>query len=117
LKVDAALSKEGEANVTANGADFTTGNRDGIEEQKLLPDDQLLYCFTSPTGAAAIVSVLKRSRYIAAARTISTPRKWCIQVLNDSHRPSAWYPLLLLLPSFLFTRVADTPRENVCIQL
>jgi hypothetical protein len=39
--VGAGLSKEGEANVAADGADITTGNRDGSEEQKCLPVDQL----------------------------------------------------------------------------
>lgn len=38
MKVDAALSKEGEASVAADGAGITTGNRDGIKEQKFLPD-------------------------------------------------------------------------------
>lgn len=40
-EVGAGLSKEGEANVVADGADITTGNRDGTKEQKCLPGDQL----------------------------------------------------------------------------
>jgi hypothetical protein len=40
-EVGAGLSKEGEANVVADGADITTGNRDGTKEHKCLPGDQL----------------------------------------------------------------------------
>jgi hypothetical protein len=39
--VGAGLSKEGEANAITDGADITTGNRDGTKEQKCLPGDQL----------------------------------------------------------------------------
>jgi hypothetical protein len=39
--VGAGLSKKGDANVAADGADITTSNRDGSEEQKCLPVDQL----------------------------------------------------------------------------
>jgi len=41
LPVDAALSKEGEANSAADGSDIKTGNRDETKEQKCLLDDQL----------------------------------------------------------------------------
>jgi hypothetical protein len=39
--VGAGLSKEGEANVVADRADITTGNRDWTKEQKCSPGDQL----------------------------------------------------------------------------